>query len=91
VHGRDAAGPGAGALELAGDAEEGGLVGEAADELDADGEALGGPVERHGHGGLAGDVEDGGEGDELVDAVDAGGEREEELEECAGAELAEGA
>jgi hypothetical protein len=41
VDGRDAIAPRAGALELAGEAKQGGLVGVAADELDADGRPSG--------------------------------------------------
>lgn len=58
-------GPGADAFELGCEAQEGCLVADTAEEVDADGQAAAGPLQGYGHGGVAGDVgDDGGEGDE---------------------------
>src|SRR5256885_2065568 len=51
-----AVGPRAGRLELAGEAEQGGLVAVGGHEVDADGEVVGVPVQRHRHGRVAGEA-----------------------------------
>ncbi len=62
------AGPGGGLLELAGDPDEQVLPPVGRDELHADGQAAGRPVQRQGDGRLPGHVELRGVGDEADDA-----------------------